>query len=772
MFSLMHAFKRSFPALPVKGFYKKFIIFGFPPFFLFNALALANEDTLNPAIDVPHESDYTNYAQEGSNENEAWFSPIPKWRYYDMFGNKILDGFYLYGVTMDRNTQGTGISSNIALHPYLKKILNGLVQVSDLHENSGIMAMMGDRIKSEFTPFTLKQTLFAGTRFDAFYKDNSLSLLTNRISNTGYYGMYSDESRPLPAADWLTGAHGVRKFGEIAGIGGTYVNLHHEESKDFGNPFSGVDSDTAARKTLTGLSLYGLDANLKHAKLQVYGEYVRSQEFLDGGFKPKSGTVATLNAHYNIWENWRCEGEFYTIGSRFKTNFDCPAHSSGDQFGGIEKYQYSLIEDNDDQDEYPENGHNRYSYFPQKDPDGVIPINYDKDKNGVYDYDEDFLSYEADPPESKILFDRNNNGIPDEIENDDYPDYPYVPSYYLPGEKYYRYDDVDGKWDTKGADSVTHKGLAGVHLSSRYDILQNLEVTVGGIFDRSQEKTFQMTFDTNGDVNSEQYAFEYATSLYFLAHFKKDIARDKYFIIDNFFRRVRDNIPNHTQGFDVINDSAIVQYYYIPDRLEYRDMFANALRAEFTLFRNRGLNVTSSGKYEFQKHIPHLEFNYPDENISSVMLVNKCEYIYLLPFFKDLFLIPKYKNVYEYKGYGPNTSDSLDVRYRRNSMINAANLMCEWQVSARSVFSTGLHLIKFDDFIDNKENYYEPSFSIQLLLKDRFKGYAVALTTAFSQYAYIYKHPGRPHNPLNNVHRAVDNLTNHKIFIKVYCGVM
>jgi len=33
---------------------------------------------------------------------------------------------------------------------------------------------------------------------------------------------------------------------------------------------------------------------------------------------------------------------------------------------------------------------------------------------------------------SQIVFDRNNNGIPDDIEDDAYPDYPYVPSYYLP----------------------------------------------------------------------------------------------------------------------------------------------------------------------------------------------------------------------------------------------------------------------------------------------------------------------------------------------------
>jgi hypothetical protein len=775
MISLIHTFGIVFPVPSIKRYFNIFIIFGLSLLFTFQYFAAAKDTYPKPTATESREPDYINYAQEGSYENETWFGAIPQWRYYDIFGNKILDGYYLYGLTLDRNTQGTGIS-NIALHPLLKKILNGLVVVSDLHENSGLMVMVGDRIKSEFTPYSLNQTLFAGTRFDAYYKENSLSFLTNRISQTGYYGMYNDESRPMPTADWLTGIHGVRHIGEIAGIGGTYVNLHHEESKTFGNPFSGVDSDTAA-KTPTGLSLYGLDANVKNTKLQAYGEFVQSQEFLDGSFKPKSGTVATLNTNYNIWENWRCGGEFYTIGSRYKTAFACPAHPLGDQFGGVDNYQYSLVEDNDDRDIYPENGRTKYDLivYPKGDPDGVIPINYDRDKNGIYDYAEDFLGYEADPFESEILFDRNNNEIPDAIENDAYPDYPYVPSYYLPGEKYYRYDDLDGTWEYKEADSLTHKGLAGCHLYSRYKILQNilpeLEITAGGIFEKSQEKTFQTTYQ-DGVISGEKYDDEYATNLYIMAHYDKDIARDKYFAIDNYSRRIMDNIPNHTQGFRVISDSSIVRYDLVPDNLDYRDVFASALRAEFTLFRNRGFNFASAGKFEFQKHFPQLEFNYPDENISSLMLVNKCEYIYLLPFFKDLFLIPRYKNVYEYKGYGPNTSDSLDSRYRRNSMTNAANVMCKWQFSARTALTTGLHVQRFNDFFDKHENYYEPSFSIQLMLKDRYKGYAIALSTAFTQYAYYYDYPNRQHNSKNNVHGVEDNLRNHQILIKAYCGFM
>jgi hypothetical protein len=717
------------------------------------------------------------------------FSEVPQWHYYDMFGNKIIDGFYMYGLSKGRNTLQTG-TDNLALHPLFLRWMNGLVQVGDLQEDVGILALMGDRVRSRFTPFTFNQTLFSGARYDAYYKQSNLTFLTNRISSTGDYGLFVDANTRTLTADWLTGAHASHQFGDMAGIGGTWVNIHHEESKEFSNPFSGVDSDTLTTKTPTGLSLLGLDLNINLNKLQANGELVRSQEFLDGNFKPKGGLVATVNARYDILDKLKCGSELYTVGSRFQTNYSCPAHINGDEkitdpmTGSMGKYQYSLVDDNDDNDEFPENGHSRYTMYTNYgipgDPDGTIPEYFDKNKNGIYDYQETFLSYACDPPESRILFDRNNNGTPDEIEDDAYPDYPYVPSYYLPGERYYRFDDVDGKWENKLADSLTHKGLGGMHFYGRYKILENLEVTAGGIFDRSQEKSFQMTYDPTGAATIEQYAFENATSLYLLAHYKKDFAGEKFLTIDNLARKVADNIPNHTQGFYRDPDLGTVTYHTIVDKLDYRDMFSNALRAEFSLFRNRGFNFTSIGKYEFQKHFPHPEFNYLDGTFSSLSLINKCEYIYLLPFFKDLFLIPRYKNTWESKGYGPSTSDSLDARFLRNVMTNTAYLVLEWKMSEKTALTGGLNLKRFDDLRDAGENYFEalklwglpfPGYGIQLMIKDRYAGMSMVLTTGFSKYGYIYDLPGRPHNYLNNPHRATKNIASHEVFIKLHAGI-
>jgi hypothetical protein len=741
------------------------------------------ENSYDTGAPEPH---YENYAQRGLVDNEGWFGQLPEWRYYDAFGNKIIDGYNLYGLTVRRNTQGTGVSS-IALHPFLKKWLYGLVEAADLHDDAGIMAMIGDRVKSEFTPFSFNQSWFTGARFDAFYKENYLTALTNRISNVGMYGMLVDVdfARPKLAADWITGFHGARRFGEIGDAGGTFVNIHHENSKFFNDPFSGADGDTLTRGSPTGLSLYGLNGNVRLNGLRACGEFLRSQEYLDGSLKPKAGFVTTLDARYEIFDKWKCGGEFYSIGSRFKTDFSCadPQHVDGDIFGPG-KYQYSLVEDNDDKDEYPDEGKSRYDYLPKyNDPDGSIPVGYDKDRNGQWDYRQDFLSYDADPPDSRILFDRNNNAVPDEVEDDAYPDYPYVPSYYLPGQKYRRFDDSDNKLEYKYADTatLTHKGLAGLHLFTRYKILPNLEASAGGVFDRSQEKTIQVTYE-NGLPSGEAYDYERATSLYFLLHYKRDFDRGRSLTVDDFVRKIQDNMPNHTQDFTLPKDADSSAYYTVVDELDYRDMFGNALRAQFDLTANRGLNFTSVCKFELEKHFAHPEFNYPGMNITSLHLVNKCHYIYLLPFFKDLFFIPKYKNVWEIRNYGnaPDSPDSVrfDAKYRRNAMDNTAYLMLEWKISRKTSLTAGAQIKRFNDFNDNWENYWERGYSILATIKDRYLGFAVALTAGYAWYRYSYDNiagptnPNRTHNRMNNVNGIRDNIDANVIFVRTYWGVM
>jgi hypothetical protein len=735
-------------------------------------------DTIGLTVKMP--SEYKNYAQQGSYTNPSRSGVVSEWNYYDVFGNHLLEGFNLYNMGMNGDLDGQ--ESFITIHPILRNWLNGVVQVGDVNEKRGILAMIGNRVKSQFTPFTLNQSLYSGARidgfFDLFYGMNSVSVIGSQISNTGIQGAYTDSTLKMPDADWLYGIHFAKNIKDNFEIGGTYLNMHNTEWNK-PNTFEGALKDSFPNNSPTALSVYGIDGRCTFTKpkLTVSGEYARSQDVLGGEYKPPAGNVATLTTQWNIFDQLACGGEGYYVGSRYKTTFSCPRHPKGDTLGSG-KYLYSLVDDNDDGDDYPENGQSlKLNAVPKGDPDGAIPMKYDKDKNGRYDYEEDFLNYDADPPKSTLYFDRNNNGVADEIEDDAYPDYPYVPGFYLPGERYRRYDDITGQWkeDTAGGEMSRQvsKGISGFHLYGHYQIMPNLKLTLGGIYEKSEKNSFQTIYQDTAAVGFVD-ASERAITLYSLIGFQHDFAVDKKLTVDNYFRMVKDNIPNHTQtstlGLDPSTYMMATLYRTKEDKLDYRDAFVEMLVAEYTIYRNRGFNFTSRGKFEFQKNSPHLEFNYPDESIYSLILTNKCDYIWLLPFFKDMFIIPKYKNIYEFMGYGPRVA-SLDSKYRRNTMVNAAYLVYEWKFNQKTSMTTGVQFTNFKDFLDNSEDYVHGNWTIQLMIKDRYSGLNMIFVTGLSKYNYIfYNAPEKAHNPFNNPQRIVENISSYDVFLKVLCA--
>lgn len=741
-------------------------------FSLTGAQSLSGEKT-DLALEMPPE--YKNNAAEGTYMNPAWVGEVPEWHYYDVFGNQLLEGFYLFGMSMG-GTENTG-KSTVSLHPFLKKWMNGLVQVGDLTDNHGLLVMIGDRVKTHFTPYTFNQSLFCGSRVDAFFNyfggENSISVINSRISSSGGYGMFADNAVVKDDADWLHGLHLKKKYKDILEFGGTFLNMHGQVANK-GNSFSGSLKDSFPKSTPTGLTILGLDGRCTFEKpnLTVYGEWAQSQEVLGGDFNLTPGNIATVNSRWNVFDALKFGGEGYIIGSRYKTTFYDPVHPTGDDFGSG-KYLYSAVEDNDDNDDYPENGKSKLNAVPEGDPDGTYSAGYDKDKNGRLDYEEDFLSYDADPPKSTLYFDRNNNGVPDVIEDDPYPDYPYVPSYYLPGERYLKHDEMTGQTYSDSSDGMVSKGLLGFNVYGSYQILPKINLTLGFLSEKSEKSSFQMTYQDSVAIGSI-FAQERANTEYAMIEYKNDLAGDKRLTIDNYFRIIKDNIPNHTQSFILGKDPATSVfgslYTTVVDELDYRDVINEMLVAEFSIYKTRGFNLTSRGNFQFQKNFPHLDFNYPEANIFSMSLVNKCEYIYLLPFLKDMFLIPKYKNYYNLEQYGPYAA-SIDEKYKSNSMINAAYLVYEWKCTLKTSITTGLQFSTFNDNLNSDENFYHGNWTFQLMVKDRYAGLNMILTTGFAKYKYTYYNsPDATHNPFNNPHRVTGNISSYDLFMKVHCG--
>jgi hypothetical protein len=740
---------------------------------------------LNLSLDMPKQ--YENAAQAGSYLNPSWVGEVPEWHYYDVFGNQLVNGFYLFNMSFAGDSKANTEQSDIALSPILKKWLNGMVQVGDVAEDRGILAMVGDRVATKFTPFTFNQSLLNGVRIDGFfdilYGMNSISLITSRISNTGIYGMFMEQHIIEPGSDWLHGLHFNKKIMDFVDLGTTWLVMRNQLDGQSGS-MSG-NFNKLYPNTVTALKVYGVNGQCNLPTLKAYGEWAQSQDIIDGSFKPDPGNIGMINAKLGIFNKLNIGGEGYVVQARYNTTFYDPAFPKGD--AASQRYLYSLVEDNDDRDQFPENGQEgKINFLPLGggDMDGVLPVEYDKDKNNKYDWEEDFLNYDCDPPKSDLYFDRNNNGIPEEIEDDPYPDFPYVPSYYLSGERYIRKDDRtgvtiddivrDSTWTSFNMNRQVSKGLSGVHLYGSYEIIPKLEIVLGGLYEKSEKGSFQMTYD-NGTPIGYKLGSESALSLYSVIRYQHDFASDKKLTIKNYFRSVKDNIPNHTVvssgGLNTVTFANDMIFSTVVDKLDYRDALVEMLVAQFEIYKNRGFNLTSRGKLEITKCTADPKYNYIDNMLTSAILVNKCQYIWLIPVLKDMYLTPKYKNIFEMNDYSASKDSLKDLKYKRTAMSNNAYLMYDWKFTPKTTITTGFQFELFNDFVTSSENFYHGNWTLQIMIKDRYAGLNMILTTGISKYGYTYyDSPDKPHNALNNPYRITKDISSYDLFFKIHCG--
>jgi hypothetical protein len=204
----------------------------------------------------------------------------------------------------------------------------------------------------------------------------------------------------------------------------------------------------------TGRMLGGLRLDIESKGFQMRSELVSSFNFLqfpaDNGLGERNRETTNaffINAKKNF-ERFSVGGEYFNIAPNYSTilsiedkTYQSYATGINDPFfgrvpGGEEKrlnntFDFSTIDDNDDRDRFPDIHHLEMDF---QDQNGVFP-GLDRDLNGrpdtnennneFPDYVEPFLLYKVDPQEYDYGNDLNNNGIIDNREDDNKPDYPY-----------------------------------------------------------------------------------------------------------------------------------------------------------------------------------------------------------------------------------------------------------------------------------------------------------------------------------------------------------
>ena len=246
---------------------------------------------------------------------------------------------------------------------------------------------------------------------------------------------------------------------------------------------------------------------------------------------------------------------------------------------------YTLVEDDDDGDDFPDN----------IDFDGVIPRADDRDQNGVLDYHEDFLIFEADPPIFTNIIDINNNSIVDSIEDDYEPEYEY---------------GIDRK---------------GYHLKAKYDLLANLSLQIGWLNDKEVS-------------SSRRNNSKYAHLIY-----QRDIPDFGSILFQNRFVRARDEIPDYTVTLPV----GALEPIQINDELDYYNVRLNTTTLQFLYTAVHNLTLEAKGLVVIQKQFeqdvesalftdveynPESEKYEPDERVDFMVPILQ---VRISPFYPD-----------------------------------------------------------------------------------------------------------------------------------------
>ncbi|MCY4402153.1 MAG: hypothetical protein OXD54_06200 [Candidatus Poribacteria bacterium] len=255
---------------------------------------------------------------------------------------------------------------------------------------------------------------------------------------------------------------------------------------------------------------------------------------------------------------------------------DVPLDDLPNQLESWDATNYALVEDDDDGDGWPDD----------IDFDGVLPRADDRDQNGVLDYQEDFLIFDADPAVFIGIIDLNNNGTVDTIEDNFEPEYEY---------------GIDRK---------------GYHITADYDILDNLTLRLGWL--------------NESEISSRRHN----NNKYIHLIYQRDIPEIGSFLFQNRYVRVQDDIPDYTITLPV----DALEQILINDELDFYNARLNTTTLQFLYSGIPNLTLEAKSLVVMQKQFeqdkenalftniaynPSTEYYEPDERVDFMIPIRQ-----------------------------------------------------------------------------------------------------------------------------------------------------
>ncbi len=134
-------------------------------------------------------------------------------------------------------------------------------------------------------------------------------------------------------------------------------------------------------------------------------------------------------------------GEYFSMDPDYATRMFIPDGQGQIDYSNESNYVYELVEDNDDQDRFPDWRRRHTGFrgtftgsggqfpdrevFPGLDENNDFISDFNQNRNNQPDWVEPFFRFHVDPPEFLFGTDMNNNTVIDRFENDTEADYPY-----------------------------------------------------------------------------------------------------------------------------------------------------------------------------------------------------------------------------------------------------------------------------------------------------------------------------------------------------------
>ncbi|MFC1561165.1 hypothetical protein ACFL4V_01665 [Candidatus Latescibacterota bacterium] len=500
--------------------------------------------------------------------------------------------------------------------------------------------------------------------------------------------------------------------------------------------------------------IYGFDAHFNYLGFKIDGEFVvNTQNFMFPDGRPGSGmpdysaTDISLrkgerysrsdNAYYVIvqkeWQRFGFVGEYFKMGKFYTPEFQYFNHKdvSGNSNSRNNFEKMTLIEDNDDDDQYPDSMKNDQgmgsAIFTLIDPDGVFPGNdldhdsipdTDKNLNSLPDYDEPFLMLDVDPDEFVFGDDFNNNTIPDFRENDIKYDTPY---------------DLDRQ---------------GRHINLRFTPQENIDIILGSL----RQRGIGLNTRTDDDYLKLKINYDVATVGNIYAEYRYERIQDN---IQDLYLMIRPKLQfAGASGVEARYDTDL---YY--DEIEYRNSKVNKLFLESRIRAIPSVTLENHVKYEMNSMIEGTMYDkvyQPEDIITTFAMANKLVYTRQ---WGNFTFSPGIKFRLYKKGY----AESLNPRVHYTMRIPL--LFLKYRVSSQTNVTLGFQGFEgfeftYKDIVQSQNDYKQKNILLQIDNRTTYFGFDV-----WGGFGFMLEDL-----KFDEVYRSFENYKTSSFFVKLWLG--